>query len=95
MAVYVYEFLYRGRPNGDVAYHVILAEEVEAMGQKRHVERGPLTPEAAAELGFPLEKIVEGINAEALVARDRAIAEKLVAEMERDQVAGKLREATD
>lgn len=92
MAVYVYEFLYRGRPNGDVAYHVILADEVEVMGKVTHVERGPLTPEAAAELGFPLKKIVAGINAEVLVARDRAIAEKLAAEAERDQLVGKLRE---
>jgi hypothetical protein len=83
---YVYEFLWRGHADGSVAYHVILADEVEALGQTQHVESIALTPEHAAEQGFPLETIIENINAQALIARDRAIAERDALQRERDAV---------
>ena len=87
MAVYVYEFLYRGRPNGESAYHVVLADVVaDALGQSRHVESSVLTPEQATTLGFPLTTIIAEINATVLIERDRALAEKAALEMERDRV---------
>lgn len=83
--MYVYEFLWRGRPDGEVAYHVILAEEVDTLGKKTHVESDVLTPERAEAMGFSLKTVIKEINAAALVARDRAIAEKEKAETERDK----------
>lgn len=85
MAAYVYEFLWRGRINGDVAYHVILADEVDAIGGRTHVESGPLTPEQAEAKGFPLTAIVAEINATTLIDRDRALSDKATAETDRDR----------
>jgi hypothetical protein len=88
--MYVYEFLWRGRPDGEVAYHVILADEVDTFGKKSHVESGVLTPEQAEEMGFPLAAIIDNINAAALKARDQAIAEKSVVEEDRDRLQAEL-----
>lgn len=87
MAVYVYEFLWRGRANGDAAYHVILAEEQTVFGKTTHVESGVLTPEQAEAQGFSLETIIANINASALKARDAALAEKAEIENERNELA--------
>lgn len=84
MAQYVYEFLWRGRPDGEASYHVILAEQIESFGKTAHVESGVLTPEQAKTLGFPITAIVKNINAMALAARDQALTEKAAAEAERD-----------
>ena len=78
--MYVYEFLYRGRPNGDSAYHVILGDVVDNFGQPKHVESSVLTPAQAEALGFPLPKIIEGINAAVMAERDQAVADKEAAE---------------
>lgn len=83
--MYVYEFLWRGRPNGETAYHVILANEQNLFGEVRHVESNVLTPAQAEAQGFPLAAVLADINAAALKARDAAIADKTKAEQERDQ----------
>ena len=81
---YIYEFLYRGRPNGDSAYHVVLGDVVLNFGREQHVESSVLTPEQADKLGFPLEAIIAEINTAVMIARDQAVLEKAVVEAERD-----------
>jgi hypothetical protein len=93
--MYLYEFLWRGRPNGETAYHVILGEEVDTLGKKSHIESHALTPEQAEEMGFPIASIIENINAMALIERDRAIADKIVAESQRDEALSELNKANE
>lgn len=82
---YVYEFLYRGRPDGSEAYHVIVADEVkDPAGIVKHIETAPMTPAQAEAAGFPLDKILSEITAAALRDREQAITAKLEAEAERD-----------
>ena len=71
---FVYEFLYRGAPDAS-AWHVVLAETIDVMGQPTLVASAPLTPDQAAAQGFQLGAVLDGINAQALAelaaARDR------------------------
>jgi len=62
---FVYEFLYRGAPDGS-AWHVVLAETVDVLGQPTLVTSAPLTPDQAAAQGFPLSAVVDGINAQVM-----------------------------
>ncbi|TDR90278.1 hypothetical protein [Enterovirga rhinocerotis] len=70
MAVFVYEFLFRGRPpgsGGPPAFHVILGDaQTDAFGRETISLNGPMTPEQAGALGFPLETVIETINADTL-----------------------------
>lgn len=81
---YVYEFLYRGRPNGESAYHVVLADVVNTLGRDQHVESNALTPEQAEARGFPLKAVLAEINTVVMAERDQALADKAAAERERD-----------
>ena len=88
---YVYEFLYRGRPNGESAYHVVLAEEVtDSFGRNRLSESNALTPAQAEALGFPLPTIIVDINAAVMAERDQAVTEKVAAEAARDRAIADL-----
>ena len=93
--MYVYEFLYRGRvKDEDSAYHVILADEIDLAGQKKHVETPPMTASQAEALGFPLPAILADINATMLAERDSARAEKDAIKAERDELASELSKGT-
>jgi hypothetical protein len=67
VALYLYEFLYRGQPAdhpGAPAYHVILADAAKDAFDRDHVNVGPaMTPEQAAAKGFALPDIIATINA--------------------------------
>lgn len=77
---YVEEFMFRGRdpvaePGMLGVYHVTLAQWFDdpVMGPQQRT-RGPLTPEQATALGYPLNKILGDVAAQA--ARDVAILEE-------------------
>lgn len=62
--VFVEEFLYRGRAEGPSAWHVVLGVVVDdGFGETTLNLKGPLTPGQAEAMGYPLSKVVEGINA--------------------------------
>lgn len=89
MAAYIYEFLYRGQASGSgkqPSWHVVLAEEVTAMGETRLVTKGPMTPAEASALGHDLPDILSAINTEAMADRDSARAALAEAEKQRDEV---------
>jgi len=71
---FVYEFLYRGALDAS-AWHVVLAETADVMGQPTLVTSPPLTPDQAQAQGFALEAVLAGINtqtlAELAAARER------------------------
>ena len=74
----IYEFLYRGPTpeNGNKpAWHVVIAEAVQAFGKTELRTLGPLTPAMAQARGFALADIVAEINAEALKDRDALAVE--------------------
>lgn len=85
MTVYLYEFLYRGRPPGSAeepAWHVVLgAVGEDAFGRPVHAEK-TLDMAQAAAAGWDLPKIIEAINASAL-----AEAEMLRREIEAKEQA--------
>lgn len=70
MALYLDEFLYRGRPAGAAeppAYHVVLGDAViDAFGNQSISLSGPLTPAQAESHGFTLQTIAETINSQTL-----------------------------
>ncbi|WP_303827561.1 hypothetical protein, partial [Asticcacaulis taihuensis] len=74
MSRYVEEFLWRGRPEGSdlpAGWHIIIgAQSVDGFGGERIDFTQALTPEQAEAIGFPLETIIAGINADALKAAD-------------------------
>ncbi|TXH12882.1 MAG: hypothetical protein E6R03_12145 [Hyphomicrobiaceae bacterium] len=53
------------------AYHVVLGEDVTALGKTTPVYGDALTSEQAEAAGFPLVAILDGINSAALVDGDR------------------------
>lgn len=68
---FVFEFLFRGGPTSspdDDTWHVILGREVAdpENGGKKLELTGALTPTQAEAIGFPLNKIVRGLNAHAI-----------------------------
>ncbi|WP_182179346.1 hypothetical protein [Methylobacterium radiotolerans] len=71
-AIHLEEFLWRGRPAGSdqaTAWHIRLMATGGTDDFGRPVPAAnsdPLTPEQAAEQGFPLPKVLETINADAL-----------------------------
>ncbi len=86
---YLYEFLYRGRPEGSTeppAWHVVLGQQVTLPGaaEAQFVASGALTPAQAEAAGFPLTAVLAGIDAAALAGRDAALAEAAEARRERD-----------
>jgi hypothetical protein len=98
MAIYIEEFLFRGRAPGEArepAWHVTLAEEVEieGIGQRRFTRQ--LGVAAAAAAGWTLPDVIAAINAEALAEAEAgraALAEleqvreaKAAAEADRDR----------
>lgn len=74
MALYLEEFLYRGRPDGQPpAYHVVLGDAgTDAFGNPSLVLSGPLTPAQAEALGFSLQAVAEAINSQTLAALTQA-----------------------
>ncbi len=87
---YIYEFLFRGGEDSgpdDDTWHVWLARKVVGMdGVERTVpdERGPLTPEKAAEEGFTLDSIVRDLNTAAVSQAAKAAQYR----QERDEARG-------
>ncbi len=68
---YLYEFLYRGRPEGDPqppSWHVVIGQHnaVPGTDEQQFVSGPPLNPAQAEAAGFPLDKVLEGVNAAAL-----------------------------
>lgn len=72
MAIYLDEFLYRGKPDGSAgAYHVVLGSAtVDAFGAPQLSLSGALTPEQASEKGFPLPAIIAAMNTDLLAANN-------------------------
>ena len=63
MSVYLYEFLYRGQPDGTGDFHVVLAgTSTDAFGVVTTQQSKAMTPDQAAAAGFPLPTIIAGIN---------------------------------
>ncbi|SFV05960.1 hypothetical protein SAMN02799631_04327 [Methylobacterium sp. 174MFSha1.1] len=96
---YLYEFLYRGRPEGDSeppAWHVVIGQMVQLPGAAapQFVSSGPLTPEQAEAAGHSLSAVLDGINAAALAGRDAAVADAAAARRERDDALRRLAEIT-
>ena len=88
---YVYEYLYRGRVREeDAAYHVIIGDVIDVLGEKKHVETPPLTAAQAEAMGFPLPRILAEINTVMLNERDAARQDSHQARMERDRMAAEL-----
>ncbi|WP_303831973.1 hypothetical protein [Asticcacaulis taihuensis] len=79
MSLYVEEFLWRGRPEGSdlpSGWHLIVgAKSVDGFGVERIDLSQALTPEQAEAMGFPLENIIAGINADALKQVDALAAQ--------------------
>lgn len=88
MALYLYEFLYRGRPPGDAeasAYHVVLAAAgTDAFGQATTAIGPAMTPDQARAKGFDLPAIVAAINTE--VMAENAALKADLAKREADQL---------
>jgi hypothetical protein len=67
MAVFIEEFLYRGKSDGASAWHVVLGTVVDdGFGDKKLNLKGPMTPAQAEEGGYPLPAILSAINGVAL-----------------------------
>ncbi|MFE1602112.1 hypothetical protein [Methylobacterium sp. ID0610] len=86
---FLYEFLFRGRAADDPeppAWHVILGQVVRLPGAReaQFVDSGALTPAQAAAAGFPLERVLAGIEAAALADRDATAAALSAMTRERD-----------
>ena len=63
MSVYLYEFLYRGQPDGTGDFHVVLAgASTDAFGVVTTQQSQAMTPDQAAAAGFPLPTLIAGIN---------------------------------
>lgn len=95
MPVYIEEFTFRGRdpenePKQPAAYHVVLAQfETDFSGVKRQRKSDPLSAKQADDLGFPLQRILDEITAQALRDKDAAETEaaEAVADKEEAQAA--------
>lgn len=74
MALFLYEFLYRGRPPDHAdpaAYHVILADATTDAFGRAHVNVGPaMTPEQAAAKGFALPDLIKAIDVGVMAERE-------------------------
>ncbi len=70
MSIYIEEFLWRGRPEGDArepAWHVVLGSAgTDAFGRPFRDLTAPLTPDGAKALGYDLPAILAAINTETL-----------------------------
>jgi len=92
MALFVYEFLYRGHGPESIeepAWHVILGEVMtDAFGSQTLALSSALTPAQANEYGFTLDTIIQGINESVM-----RLADRRTADIEwRDEVIRKLEE---
>lgn len=92
---FLYEFLFRGRPGGEAAaasWHVILGQVVTPPGggAGQFVASGALTPAQAAAAGFPLERVLGGIETAALAERDAAVAALAAMTAERDALRAEI-----
>jgi hypothetical protein len=89
MTLFVEEFLYRGRAPADLqpsAWHVILGDAVtDAFGKQSISLSDALTPSQAEALGFPLSKVIAGINDELAKQVDVLSAELAATKGERDR----------
>lgn len=84
MEEWIEEFLFRGRPpsgpGSDMPreFQVTIGQQVanpfDASLPPSRRTIGPLTPAQAAEAGWPIERLVEGINAAALAELDETKA---------------------
>lgn len=90
---HVHEFLYRGptpNNNGQGAWHVIIAETVDVLGEVRLIVSDALTPAKAVELGFTLERITGEITAQAIAEKEAAEQARDAAITERDAARAEL-----
>lgn len=98
MALYVEEFLYRGRPEGSkqpVSWHAVVGETItNGVGQESIILHGPMGPATSEAMGFPLETIVAEMNTVAMQERDAALVDKAKAEAERDAAIVEAEQAT-
>lgn len=89
MTIHIHEFLYRGaipEEKREAAFHVVLADEVEAFGEKKLQLRGPMTLEkATADYGMSLTAILGELLSQAAVDREAAIASRDAANTTRDE----------
>ena len=92
MALYLEEFLYRGRPDGQTpAYHMVLGDAgVDAFGNPSLSLSGPLTPAQAEALGFPLSAVADAINTGTMAALTQVQSELAAVMAERDALATQL-----
>lgn len=92
--IWIEEFLYRGRPDGDPSWHVQLGTMVDDGLAGQHVViKGPMTPEQAEKLGFPLSVVLGEINAEVLRHRDELLAESEKLKGKIEELKGKIEAA--
>lgn len=81
--IHLEEFLWRGRPSGSdqpAAWHIRLMATGGTDDFGKPIPAAisdPLTPEQAAEQGFPLPKVLDGVNAEALSEAESLRATKV------------------
>jgi hypothetical protein len=72
---WVEEFLWRGRPPGsglEPTWHVLLGAIVDdGHGGKAAIIKGPLSPEEAEKLDWPLNRVIEAVNHRTMVEHDR------------------------
>lgn len=75
MEEWIEEFLFRGRPpsgpdsDQTPTWHVVIGQQQDSPFAGREKDRnlaGPMSPEQAEALGWPLSRLLDGINAEAV-----------------------------
>lgn len=88
MEEWIEEFLFRGRPptgpgsDGPPTFHLVIGRQADSPFPGEAKQRqllNPMTPEQADAAGWPLSKIIEGINTDAIAhgnALATALAEK-------------------
>lgn len=97
--LFLYEFLYRGRPPGAAeppAWHVVLAQSVPLPGggPAQIVASAALSPAQAEAAGFPLPTLLSAIGSAVMADRDAKAAALSQAESERDAVRRELAAVT-
>ncbi|SDA33622.1 hypothetical protein SAMN02799622_05574 [Methylobacterium sp. UNC378MF] len=97
--LFLYEFLYRGRPPGDPqppAWHVVLAQVVTLPGggPAQVVASVALSPTQAEAAGFPLPALLSAIDGAVLADRDAKAAALSKVEADLDALRGDLAAVT-
>ena len=107
MEEWIEEFLFRGRPpsgpgaDEPVTYHVVIGQQADSpLGEGEKVRKavGPLTPAQSQAAGWPVTRLVEEVNTQALARIDVLTGEVAVLEQARADLTdanGKLTQACD